>query len=44
TTAHDYVLNSGSTLINKVNTNHKNTKASNCEKAQITKWIDTGAN
>jgi hypothetical protein len=42
--AHAYATSGGNQLYNKVSTNHKNKNPTDCEIAQIKKWVETGAN
>ena len=42
--AHTYATTPGNVLYYKVSTNHKNKNPTDCEIAQIKKWVNTGAN
>jgi hypothetical protein len=42
--AHDYATLSTNKIYNYISTGHQGVSPSACEKAQIKKWIDTGAN
>lgn len=43
-TAHDYAISNGNTLFTKIKDGHQGTNVTVCEKIQLQKWINSGAN
>lgn len=42
--AHEYAIMTGNRLLEYINSGHQSQTYTSCEKAQIVKWINTGAN